>query len=92
MFGYVRPALGRLNQEQKDAYQSAYCGLCHALGKRHGLLARMTLQYDFTFLAIVLSAGEGRTGCPVCAARFTRCAGPGPAWREAGWMPPPTRA
>ena len=58
MFGYIRPALDRLNQEEKDAYQSVYCGLCHALGRRHGWLARMTLQYDFTFLAIVLAAGE----------------------------------
>ena len=65
MFGYVRPALERLGQEQKDAYQSAYCGLCHALGKRHGPLARLTLQYDFTFLAILLTAGEGEGGC-VC--------------------------
>ncbi len=65
MFGYVRPALNRLGQEEKDAYQSAYCGLCHALGKRHGWLARLTLQYDFTFLAILLSAGEGSGGC-VC--------------------------
>lgn len=67
MFGYVRPALDRLGQEQKDAYQSAYCGLCHALGRRHGWLARMTLQYDFTFLAIVLSAGE--RGDRLCAMR-----------------------
>ncbi len=70
MFGYVRPALDRLNQEQKDAYQSAYCGLCHALGKRHGPLARLTLQYDFTFLAILLMAGAGERErvckrCPV---------------------------
>ena len=33
MFGYVRPALERLSQEGRDGYQSAYCGLCHALGK-----------------------------------------------------------
>ena len=59
MFGYVRPALNRLDREQKDAYQSAYCGLCHALGRRHGLLARLTLQYDFAFLAILLTAGAG---------------------------------
>ena len=63
MFGYVRPALDRLTPEQKDAYQSAYCGLCHALGKRHGFLARLTLQYDFTFLAILLAAGTGEDGC-----------------------------
>ena len=58
MFGYVRPVLDRLDEGQRDAYQSAYCGLCHALGRRHGFLARFTLQYDFTFLAILLAAGE----------------------------------
>ena len=63
MFGYVRPALGRLDQERRDAYQSAYCGLCHALGRRHGPLTRLTLQYDFTFLAVLLTAGEGEGAC-----------------------------
>lgn len=67
MFGYVRPALERLGQEQKDAYQGAYCGLCHTLGRRHGALARLTLQYDFTFLAILLTAGgEGERVCRRC--------------------------
>ena len=77
MFGYVRPALGRLDQEQRDAYQSAYCGLCHALGRRHGPLARLTLRYDFTFLAILLTAGAGGGGricrrCPVHPLRKPR--------------------
>ena len=58
MFGYVRPVLDRLDERQREAYQSAYCGLCHALGRRHGFLARFTLQYDFTFLAILLTAGQ----------------------------------
>lgn len=70
MFGYVRPALDRMGEEQRDAYQSAYCGLCHALGERHGWLARLTLRYDFTFLAIVLAAGGQGEGmscrkCPI---------------------------
>lgn len=70
MFGYVRPALDRLSPEQKEAYQSAYCGLCHALGRRHSWPARLTLQYDFTFLAILLTAGTGEEAhvcrrCPV---------------------------
>lgn len=71
MFGYVRPVLDRLDQDQRDAYQSAYCGLCHALGDRHGFLARFTLQYDFTFLAILLTAGEkgDRPVCRRCPAR-----------------------
>ena len=74
MFGYVRPALDRLNEGQREAYQSAYCGLCHALGRRHGFLARFTLQYDFTFLAILLSAGERSDGvlCLRCPARPLR--------------------
>ena len=70
MFGYVRPVLDRLDEEHRDAYQSAYCGMCHALGDRHGFLARFTLQYDFTFLAILLSAGEkgDRHSCRRCPA------------------------
>ena len=59
MFGYVRPVLNRLNEGQRDAYQSAYCGLCHAMGRRFGRLARFTLNYDFTFLAILLSGARG---------------------------------
>ena len=74
MFGYVRPALDRLDEVQRDAYQSAYCGLCHALGRRHGFLARFTLQYDFTFLAILLAAGEteDRSLCLRCPAHPLR--------------------
>lgn len=68
MFGYVRPVMNRLGQEQRDAYQSAYCGLCHAMGKRHGWLARFTLNYDFAFLAILLSQGQSSV-CGVCKAR-----------------------
>lgn len=74
MFGYVRPVLDRLDEGQRDAYQSAYCGLCHALGRRHGWLARFTLQYDFTFLAILLTAGQewDRPVCRRCPAHPLR--------------------
>ena len=85
MFGYVRPALDRLTQDQRDDYQSAYCGLCHALSRRHGWLARLTLQYDFTFLA-------GRGSVPQGGARSTPSGPRGPAWRAGRWTPPPTRA
>lgn len=53
MFGYVRPVLNLLSEEDRRAYQSAYCGLCHTMGKRHGWLARFTLNYDFTLLALL---------------------------------------
>lgn len=35
-----------------EHYQGVYCSLCKQLGKRYGVMARMTLSYDFTFLAI----------------------------------------
>lgn len=70
MFGYVRPVLNRLNEEEKERYKSAYCGLCHAMGKRHGWLSRFTLNYDFAFLAILFYGGEGQknTQCLRCPA------------------------
>ena len=55
MFGYVRPVLGKLSEEDRDRFQSAYCGLCYELDARYGILARWILNYDFTFLAILLS-------------------------------------
>lgn len=70
MFGYVRPALNQLSQEKKDLYQSAYCGLCHEMGKRYGFWARFTLNYDLTLLAILLQICQGgdRTVCQRCPA------------------------
>ena len=62
MFGYVLPASDRLTEEQNSRFQAAYCGLCHALGRRYGLPGRMILNYDLTFLAMLLSEGQG-TSC-----------------------------
>lgn len=64
MFGYVRPVLNLLEQGEKDLYQSAYCGLCHAIGDRHGFFARFTLNYDFAFLAILFSEAPTQAQCP----------------------------
>lgn len=55
MFGYVRPPLELLPQAETDRFRRAYCGLCHTLGGRYGPAARMILNYDFTYLAILLS-------------------------------------
>lgn len=56
MFGYVRPLKSELKMRQWDMYKSLYCGLCHALKERCGFAARFTVNYDFTFLALVMSA------------------------------------
>ena len=67
MFGYVRPSLAKLSEEDKARFGAAYCGLCHTLGERYGQAARMILNYDFTFLSILLWPGEEsaavRRGC-----------------------------
>ena len=67
MFGYVRPSLGRLTEEEKVRFQAAYCGLCRTMGRRCGAVSRLFLNYDLTFLAMVLSDGAGRTECRRCA-------------------------
>ena len=73
MFGYVRPPLAALPQEEADRFRRIYCGLCHTLGQRYGLASRFILNYDFTFLAILLSdAGEGEileSRCPTSPAK-----------------------
>jgi len=56
MFGYVVANLDKLSEEEKQQYRSCYCGLCNALGTRHGSLSRITLTYDMTFLVLLLSA------------------------------------
>lgn len=60
MFGYVRPARPELKVREWEAYQSAYCGLCHTLGRRYGLYPRLFLNYDFVFLAMLLSPAAER--------------------------------
>lgn len=84
MFGYIRPVRDRLSEEDYSAFRAAYCGLCHSMKKRCGTAARFTLNFDFTFLAMLLSRqGEGRTelcrciahpfrkrACSVCSAAF----------------------
>ena len=63
MFGYVRPPLEALPQEEADRFRRVYCGLCHTLGERYGPAARMILNYDFTYLAILLSDPEEAAPC-----------------------------
>ena len=77
MFGYVRPSLGRLTEEEKVRFQAAYCGLCRTMGHRCGAVSRLFLNYDLTFLAVLLSEGSAcETACRRCIAhpfRPRRC-------------------
>lgn len=60
MFGYVKAYKPEMKVKHYEAYKGVYCSVCRALGKRYGLIARLTLSYDYTFLAIVrMSICEG---------------------------------
>ena len=55
MFGYVLINKPELKIREFEVYQSYYCGLCHCLQERSGVFGRMTLNYDITFLTMLLS-------------------------------------
>ncbi len=56
MFGYINVNREQLSKEDKQTYQTFYCGLCRELGKNAGQKARMLLNYDLCFLAILLQS------------------------------------
>lgn len=68
MFGYVRPLRDELKVREARAYEEVYCGLCRAIGQGSGLVARCFLNYDFVFLALLLTPQETprtrRCRCP----------------------------
>ena len=58
MFGYVKVNSAELKVREYEFYRGTYCGLCRAMGKCTGQCSRMTLSYDFAFLAICRMALE----------------------------------
>lgn len=56
MFGWLRPVECELGEAERLVYRAFYCGLCRSIGARGGAPARLTLQYDCAFLALLLSA------------------------------------
>ncbi len=60
MFGFIRISKGELKVKEYETYKAIYCSLCKNLGRHYGLLSRLTLSYDFTFLALLnISLKEG---------------------------------
>lgn len=66
MFGFVIANNDIMSEEERQRYKSAYCGLCHSLKERHGQLSRFTLNYDMTFLVLVLNSLYEPTECNRC--------------------------
>lgn len=55
MFGYITIDRDELKGKEFDRYRSYYCGICMDLKASCGQLSRMTLTYDMTFLAVLLT-------------------------------------
>lgn len=55
MFGYIYVNEQELKIKEYGTYRSFYCGLCRNLQQRYGRTAQMMLNYDMTFLAILLT-------------------------------------
>ncbi len=56
MFGYLTASPEGLTEEQFSRYKACYCGLCRSLEKQHGQLSRLTLNYDMSFLMLLLNS------------------------------------
>lgn len=56
MFGYIVCNRKKLEKEELERYQMVYCGVCKSLHKQFGQLERFSLNYDMTFLALLLSS------------------------------------
>jgi len=54
MFGYVTPLKSELKIREFNQFKGYYCGLCFSIKKHFGNIPRMTLNYDMTFLALLL--------------------------------------
>ncbi len=63
MFGYILPPPEAFAPQEHEQFRMAYCGLCHTLQRRYGFFSRFILNYDFTYLAILLSPGSGFSPC-----------------------------
>lgn len=60
MYGYVRTHTPELKVREQEYYRAIYCGLCRTMGQCTGQCSRLALSYDFTFLALIRLALEGK--------------------------------
>jgi hypothetical protein len=54
MFGYIRPLKAELKVREFEEFKACYCALCHTLKAQYGVFSRFVLNYDFTFLTMLL--------------------------------------
>ena len=86
MFGYVIANPEGLTEEQMQRYRACYCGLCHAIHQEFSSLSRLSLNYDMTFLVLLLTSlyePLETNGCARCIAH--------PVKSHGYWISPYTR-
>lgn len=55
MFGYININQKELSEEEKKIYGGYYCGLCRQLKESCGVKGQMLLNYDMTFMIVLLT-------------------------------------
>ena len=71
MFGYINVNGKELSDENKNIYQAYYCGLCRCLKENFGTKGQFLLNYDMTFLVVLLTGlyepkeEKGRFTCAI---------------------------
>ena len=75
MFGYININDKELSLENKKVYQAYYCGLCRRLHQSCGTKGQMLLNYDMTFLIVLLTGLyelENEETCFTCGLHPTK--------------------
>ena len=72
MFGYININQKIMTEENRKAYQAYYCGLCQRLKSNCGAKGQMLLNYDMTFLIVLLTGLYERMNPPRLPARCIR--------------------
>ena len=63
MFGYIRIYKPQLRICEYETYRAVYCTLCRQLGRQMGIPARLLLNYDYTFMAMLMIALSDEKPC-----------------------------
>ncbi len=62
MFGYVKPYKPELKIKDYEVFKAYYCGLCRSIKETFGNIPRLSLNYDMTFMAILLDGLNSEPG------------------------------
>ncbi len=63
MFGLVRAYKPEMKFKEYETYKAIYCTLCKRIGKKYGVLSRMTLSYDVVFMIMLGMSVEETKPC-----------------------------